>query len=162
MTIYIGIDPGLSGALAIIAPGDHIFIHDTPIVKSNGKSQYLIRNMVEIFESLHLTAGCCIGIEQVHAMPKQGVSSMFRMGEGLGIWKGIVAALGYSYEMITPKRWKKEMMQGMGKDKGASIIKAKQLFPNADIHLKKHDGRAEALLLAYYMKLKHSKGHEVM
>ena len=85
-------------------------------------------------------------------MPKQGVSSSFCFGEGKGMWEGILAALNIPVELVSPQRWKKEIMADQGKDKSAARFKAMALFPSLADQLKlvKHDGRAEALLLAEY------------
>lgn len=96
-----------------------------------------------------------VAVELVNAMPDQGVTSMFNMGKGLGIWLGIIAALGLPSVHITPVVWKKAMLTaGSGQDKGASILHALRLFPNAADYLtrKKDDGRAEALLIAAYLR----------
>lgn len=80
---------------------------------------------------------------------------MFNMGKGLGIWLGIIAALGLPSVHITPVVWKKAMLNGgAGQDKGASIVHALRLFPNAADYLtrKKDDGRAEALLIAAFIR----------
>ena len=84
-------------------------------------------------------------------MPGQGVRSMFTMGYGVGVWTGLLVGLLLPYNRVTPQRWKKLMMDGIAaKDKDASRHRAQQLFPLADLRLKKHDGRAEALLIAEY------------
>lgn len=157
--IYIGIDVGQSGAIATIFDNGNIDLLDMPIIttKSSGKNnrEYNIPAIAEYIESRGIKS--IIGIESVHSMPKQGVSSCFSFGKGFGILLGIIGTLKIPYELIMPQKWKKEMLSGMGKDKGASIIKAKQLFPDADIHLKKHDGRAEALLIAQFMRQKHER-----
>ncbi|MFM6207166.1 hypothetical protein, partial [Planktothrix sp.] len=93
-------------------------------------------------------------LESVHAMPGQGVSSMFSFGLGYGVWLGIVAALNVPIEFVTPQAWKK--YYSLGPDKEASRVKALQLFPSqaSELKLKKHHGRAEALLLAEYLRRK--------
>jgi hypothetical protein len=149
---YIGIDPGLDGAVAIIEEGKDPFLFDTPTLEVGDKRDYDGREMALILKSFNENA--VVALESVHAFPGQGVTSMFRMGAGLGRWQGILDALGMVYSMIPPQRWKKELMDGMPKEKSASIIRAKQLFPRADIRLKKHDGRADALLLAEYLRRK--------
>lgn len=156
--IYVGIDPGLDGAVAIIS--DTIQLFDSPSWTIEGKKadhrEYDIRGMVEILRGAVLSvenrALIVAGLESVHSMPEQGVASAFKFGRGLGIWQGILESQGITYQMIPPQRWKKNMMDGMGKEKHASIIAAQRLFPVADIHLAKHHGRADALLLAEYMK----------
>jgi hypothetical protein len=91
-------------------------------------------------------------LENVHSMPKQGVASSFCFGQGLGMWQGIIAALGLPLEMPSPQRWKKEMLADQGKDKDASRFKAIALFPAlaAQMSRVKDDGRAEAILMAEY------------
>lgn len=166
---YIGIDPGLNGAVAVIDEdvigqpglGYMVEVNDTPTMKveSNGKvrNKYNTAAMADllsyIYESKNMSERyVTVTLESVHAMPKQGVSSSFTFGEGLGIWKGIIAARGFSLELPSPQRWKKAMLTDMGKDKDASRLKAIQLFPSMASQLgrKKDDGRAEALLLAEY------------
>ncbi len=85
-------------------------------------------------------------------MPKQGVTSSFNFGYGLGIWEGIIAAYELPLEKVSPQRWKKTMLADMGKTKDASRYKAISLFPEVAGQLSrvKDDGRAEALLLAEY------------
>jgi crossover junction endodeoxyribonuclease RuvC len=77
---------------------------------------------------------------------------MFTMGRGLGTWEGVLAGLGIPYELVTPQRWKKALMDGMGKDKDASRLQAIRLFPAiaGQLARKKDDGRADALLIAEY------------
>jgi crossover junction endodeoxyribonuclease RuvC len=96
-----------------------------------------------------------VAIERVASMPGQGVASMFNFGMGFGMWQGILCALQIPYTLVHPVTWKKAIMRDMGKEKEASIIRAKQLYPHASSQLarKKDDGRADALLLAHYAKL---------
>ena len=150
----IGIDPGLTGAVAVLPEG---LFFDTPVasVKKGGKKVYLVAEMVRIFISYAVDASSPdvhVYIEDVHAMPGQGVSSTFSFGRGYGLWEGIVAALGIPYTLVSPVRWKRAMMDGMGKEKGASRVRAGQLFPQLADQLNrvKDHGRADALLIAEY------------
>jgi hypothetical protein len=155
--LYIGIDPGKSGAVAGIF-GSAVLIHDTPTVpvKSGRKTKndYVIQSMASILRGFLQHDQVFAVLEKVHSMPEQGVASSFDFGRGFGLWEGLLAALGISYELVSPQRWKGEMMADMGKEKGASIVRALQLFPQAAdlITLKKHEGRAEALLMAAYAR----------
>jgi len=167
--IYIGIDPGLSGAVAVINEdvigqpglGYLVEVFDTPTmqVDSSGKvrNKYNAAAMAELLAPYisippYPTGRALVILESVHSMPKQGVASSFTFGEGLGIWKGIIAAYRLPLELPSPQRWKKLMMADMGKDKDASRLKAIQLFPviAEKLSRKKDDGRAEALLMAEY------------
>jgi hypothetical protein len=87
-------------------------------------------------------------VERVSAMPKQGVSSSFKFGVGFGSVLGVLQALQLPFDFVTPAKWKGDLK--LGKDKKASLHKARLLWPTADLHLEKHDGRAEALLIAYW------------
>ncbi len=166
MITYIGIDPGKEGAIAWLentASSITARVQDTPTLKvgakpDSSKKDYQVRAMAGILEALgdlypgNTSINLIVGIELVHAMPGQGVTSMWSMGRGSGLWEGIVAALGYPYEMITPQRWKKAMLHGMPKEKDSSRLKAQQLFPGVELHLRKHHGRADALLIAEYIR----------
>ena len=81
-------------------------------------------------------------------MPGQGTRSMFTIGYGYGLWIGVLATLQIPYTNVRPGIWKRALT--LGKDKEASRLRAMQLYPGADLRLKKHHGRAEALLLAAY------------
>jgi len=154
----VGIDPGLSGAVAYLLE-DNILFWDTPTltIKSGKKikREYNIPAMVEILKDCLLTQ--YVALEKIHSMPGQGVRSMFSIGEGYGLWKGIIVTLGDPLILVTPQSWKKVMMQGMGKEKDASVLRASELFPQIADQLvtprgRKLDGRADALLIAKYAK----------
>ncbi len=166
----IGIDPGLSGAVAAICTvGVSVkfeSVIDTPVLSvkrgKKTKREYLVKRMVAILKELDVTyvgrleeddETSLVCIENVHAMPQQGVTSMFRMGLGLGLWRGIATALDFQIEMVSPVKWKRVMV-GTGVDKAASILKAVEVFPKAEPFLrrKKDHGRAEALLMAEYAR----------
>lgn len=159
--IFIGIDPGLDGALAAIESDGHVLlVEDTPTVsvkKGKGKKRvYIDGSMVQTLSKL--SGGRLIrmvGIENVHARPKQGVTSMFSMGYGFGLWSGILSALGIPYERIEPVSWKRAIGGLVGEDKGQSIIVARRLFPTASLDRKKDHGRADSLLIAECMRRKH-------
>jgi len=87
-------------------------------------------------------------IEEAQPMPRQGTRSMLTLGFGYGLWVGILATLQLLYTTVRPAVWKKAF--SLGTDKEASRLRAMQLFPGAELRLKKHHGRAEALLLAHY------------
>jgi len=73
---------------------------------------------------------------------------MLTVGVGFGLWLGVLAALTLPYTRVRPQVWKRAL--GLGKDKEQARLRAMQLFPSADLRLKKHNGRAESLLLAWY------------
>lgn len=152
--IVIGIDPGISGAVVAIEREGPVFF-DTPVVtmkKSGGgnKTDFLPANMAQILKD-YSPINCHVFIEQVGAMPSQGVTSTFGFGKGYGIWIGIIAALGLPHTFVTPQRWKKEFMLGKA-DKDDGRTRAIELFPSCCDKLarKKDIGRSDALLIAEY------------
>lgn len=157
MRYYLGIDPGLTGAIALIGEdGTVCLLNDLPVlevtrnkkVKHEPDRSEMVKMMTEVDSFKPVYAA----IEKVNAMPEQGVTSVFTFGMGYGIWLGILASFYFPVDLVHPARWKKVMMDGMGKEKDASRIRAGQLFPTADLHLKKHHGRADALLIAEYRR----------
>lgn len=144
--IYIGIDPGKNGAIAIMKDGEittHVF-DETAYIG-------LLRCVAEGEE----LAGCCL--ERVGAMPGQGVTGMFNFGMNFGFIQGALSAFEIPYELIRPQTWKKEF--GITKDKNTSIQVCKRLFPNVNLLrtekcTKPHDGIAEAVLMAEYARRK--------
>lgn len=150
--VIVGIDPGKKGAIAIL-DNDNYCVMDTPVLKLGTKNTYDVPEMRNIIETIEYRNNCKVFIENVHAMPGQGVTSMFDMGYGVGLWIGIVSTLHLSLTQVTPQAWKKAMMNGMPKEKESSVYRAQQLFPNARLtgpRGAKLDGRADALLIAEY------------
>jgi crossover junction endodeoxyribonuclease RuvC len=150
--MIIGIDPGLSGAVAALAPdGTLQALCDTPTLtlrtSRGGRQEYDVPGMVALLGP-YAGIQTRVIIEEAQAMPGQGTRSMFTIGLGMGVWLGILGALGLAYTRVRPAVWKRAM--GLGKDKEASRLRAQQLFPQADLRRKKDHGRAEALLLALY------------
>ena len=150
-TLYIGIDPGLRGALAVIDEAlDVIALHDVPTLtlkaRGGNTQQYDLPGMAQLLrpyvgQSAHVT------LEESQAMPGQGVRSTFTTGVGFGAWLALLAALEIPYTRVRPAVWKRMFML-RGQDKEAARLLAQQLFPSTDLRLKKHHNRAEALLLA--------------
>lgn len=163
--IYLGIDPGLDGALAAITVfgppinSHFVDIFDTPTVsvaRTGGKykREYDIAAMQKRLVEI---GGTYAVIEKVHAMPGQGVTSMFSMGYGCGLWEGLLAGLGIPYTRVAPQTWQKTMLRDEGKGKDASRLQAQRLFPaRAELFArKKDDGRADAVMLAEYGRRLH-------
>jgi crossover junction endodeoxyribonuclease RuvC len=158
--IYIGIDPGLSGAVGVLDERctlQPVQVYDTPTAIVEGettKRKYMVGAMALLIKPFAGRTDVIAVLENVHSMPKQGVASSFCFGEGKGMWEGILAAYGIPTELVSPQRWKKEIMADQGKDKSAARFKAMALFPTLVDQLKlvKHDGRAEALLMAEYAR----------
>ncbi len=163
MPTYIGIDPGLDGAIAVIRQDGPPRFYDTPTITVAGKGkaaknkrEYDAMAIVGFFQLLG--HDLFVTIERQQAMPAslqgrtQGTVSSFRTGLGFGIWLGILAGLGIPHQVIASVSWKKQLMKDCPKEKSASILKACQLFPQAspDLKRKKDHGRADALLIGEY------------
>lgn len=142
--MIIGIDPGINGALA--AYKDGLQIADVPKIGKEPDYPEWAKSW-----RFYLNFASHVWIEKVGAMPKQGVTSMFSFGERYGFVIGLVAAAGVPYSFVRPAEWKRGVGIVAGAEKGASRLRAKQLFPGTDFFDRvKDDGRAEAALIAYY------------
>ena len=150
--IVLGIDPGLSGALAFYdTTTEVLLVMNMPTVEvtRNAKSKR------EVSPALvaDMVAGKGIEkafMERVSAMPGQGVSSMFSFGRSAGILEGVLAAYEIPTTMVTPQAWMKAMGVRAGKD--GSRERAMQLFPQYSTAFarKKDDGRSDAALIAKF------------
>lgn len=162
--VIIGIDIGLDGGFCIFDDGKMFAVYDIPTLNiGSGKKvrrEYNVHEIVRILRKHQYDDEIIAIMENVHAFPGQGVSSMFKLGVGSGIWMGILASLGIPFEKVSPVTWKKAMLPGMGKEKDAARAKAIQLFPDVTHKLskKKDHGKAEAMLLAEYMKRRLASG----
>lgn len=147
----IGIDPGLSGAIAYLYD-DIIATYDMPtfeVIKAKKKRREV--DTVQLAEIISEMNPEQVILEQVGAMPGQGVTSMFNFGRSYGAVEGVVGALQIPLTRVTPQRWKSALR--LSKDKGESRRRATELFPQYADQWKrvKDDGRAEAALLAWYL-----------
>lgn len=155
MTVFIGIDPGLSGAIARLdSASGEVRIEDVPTfeVKRNGKAKREIdcHSLARIVDDMTKEPGTRIVIEGVGAMPGQGVSSVFAFGKAFGVLIGVSAATFCPIDFVSPAKWKREV--GVTASKDGSRAKASMLFPRySELWRRaKDDGRAEALLIALY------------
>lgn len=155
MSLWLGIDPGLQGALALVSNDGLLGVIDMPKVKErHGKESrdrvcaHTLRDELLTMQHTHGKIRIAV-VELVGPMPKQGVTSSYRFGYGNGQIEGVLAALCIPTEFVRPQTWKKAL--GLGADKAQSLALARAKWPYADsFALKKHDGRAEAALLAEY------------
>lgn len=151
MKVYIGIDPGAAGAMAVLWEDGFVDMVDFE------DEMAVILKLRSIFRSIDVH----VAIEAVHAMPREGVSSVFKFGVNVGTWKGMLKMAGIPYDEVTPQKWQKEMFDSVlkkGMDRKAmSLERARRLFPNAAGFLtrKKDHGRSDALLIAAWMKRKY-------
>lgn len=158
--LVIGIDPGLDGGAAVIDDvGEYIeespYVVAMPTIKVDGKRQVDIRQLVEMFGLGIQFAVNHVVIERVHAMPKQGVTSMFTFGMGYGKILGMMETFGITYETVLPQKWKNLILAGTKKDKAAAIKFAKRKYKGINLKATPrcktdHDGMADAVCLAHY------------
>lgn len=157
--IYLGVDPGLNGAIAIYMPADRrLRVVDIPThtVKISGKqrkrldARRLENELKALVGSSRITLAA---VEDVHSMPKQGVASAFSFGFVAGAIQQALTAHDIPITLVEPASWKRFLRVPANKD--AARRRASQLLPfGADLWpLAKHDGRAEAALLAHYGSL---------
>lgn len=149
--MILGIDPGLHGALAFFDyENGALSIHDMPVVavERGGKSKTEVSPQLLAMVVRQYDVRRAI-VEKVGARPGQGVTSMFAFGRSFGVVEGVLGGLNVPISYMTPQSWRKAMQVREGKD--GSRLRAMELFPAyADmLKLKKHDGRAEAALIAY-------------
>jgi crossover junction endodeoxyribonuclease RuvC len=148
MMFALGIDPGLSGAIALLRNGEYAEVWDMPTMgRGSGSKQQI--NAAEVARILRECPPCTAYMELVGAMPGQGVSSMFNFGKAAGAVMGALAALRFPLVEVTPQRWKREFTL-TGKEKDMARTYCQQLMPTAPLSRKKDCGRADALLIALW------------
>ena len=151
--VTIGIDPGQTGAIAVLADGAFAGFYDMPTVARPAGGQQVngaeLAAQLREIRAAHPGAHVLAVLERVSAMPGQGVSSMFRFGESFGVVKGVLAAMGWPLHSVSPAAWKRRCGL-IGADKDCARTLAIQLFPAAagGLTRKKDVGRADALLIA--------------
>ena len=152
----IGIDPGLSGGIAILDDLKIFDMFDMPIM-SEGKKNKNQLNSAQLFNIINkhiLPNGeTFVIVEQVSAMPGQGVTSMFNFGQTFGSIKGICAALGLPIFFVRPAKWKKHF-ELINSSKDASRTKVIEMYPSISSRLtkKKDVNKADAILIARYFR----------
>lgn len=153
MAVILGIDPGLSGALTYL-DGPSIRVYDLPVLQlARGGKAKREPDFIELARVIQSELRPDVAVvEQVGAMPGQGVSSMFAFGKTFGGILGALAAFNIRTEMVPPQTWKRwhRIKADSGKDASRAI--AKNLFPTqAGLFARvKDDGRAESALIAWW------------
>ena len=154
--LIIGIDPGISGAICFFEDGQIKEIIDMPVMADGKKNKRQINgpqvyneisSRINKFSKKDIT----VVIEQVSAMPGQGVTSMFNFGQSFGVLKGICSAMQLSMFFIRPVKWKKYF--GLIKtEKDASRTKVFEIFPfiSSELSRKKDSNKADAVLIASF------------
>lgn len=151
---FIGVDPGLTGAVVVLDGDSNILLLvDMPVMsKGTSKGNRRQVNPAELARLLAPYAGngTTAVLERQNPMPKQGVSSMFSIGDSYGVCRGILATLQIPVQVVHPSTWK-AYFKLLRASKEQSRTRAIELFPTATaLSRKKDHNRAEALLLARY------------
>jgi len=147
--IYIGIDTGVAnGALgAIDHNGEYI---DSFMIDHKDKHILALVFKSRILSLVDPKIGAEICMEQVHAMPKQGISSTWNFARAVGVISAVCELTNYPFSLVSPQKWKGYF--GLTADKNEALDLARKLFPAAKLKLKKDINRAEALLIAEYWR----------
>jgi len=147
--IYLGIDAGsVNGALgAINHNGEYV---DSFMIEHKDKHICALVFKSRILSVVDPKEGAQICMEQVHAMPKQGISSTWNFARAVGVISAVCELTNYPFHLVSPQKWKKHF--NLTADKNEALDKARELFPKAKLKLKKDINRAEALLIAEYWR----------
>ena len=154
--LVIGIDPGISGSICFFQDGKIIDVVEMPTMIEGKKNKKQV-NGSQIFNEISYRIkkidkkDIKVVIEQVSAMPGQGVTSMFNFGQSFGILKGICSAMQLPMYFVRPAKWKK-YFNLINSEKDASRTKAIEIFPYFSSHLskKKDSNKADAILIANF------------
>ena len=149
----IGIDPGLSGAIAILENNKVLNIFDIPVMpEGKNKRQLNSALLVSLLrENITNNEEVAVVVEQVNAMPGQGVTSMFNFGQTFGAIKGICAALNLPIFFVRPSKWKK-YFELINSSKDSSRTKAIEMYPKLSNLLAKKDvNKSDAILIARFL-----------
>ena len=154
--LIIGIDPGISGSICFFEDGKILDVLEMPTMTDGKKNKKQV-NGAQIYNEISTKIrgiekqNLRVIIEQVSAMPGQGVTSMFNFGQSFGILKGICSAMQLPMYFIRPAKWKKYF--GLIKsEKDASRTKAIEMFPyfSSRLSKKKDSNKADAILIASF------------
>ena len=150
----IGIDPGLSGAIAILEDNKVLSIFDMPVMAEGKKNKRQLNSaqLVDIIkENIKLNDDIAVVVEQVNAMPGQGVTSMFNFGQTFGAIKGVCAALKLPIFFVRPSKWKKHF-DLLNSSKDSSRTKVIEMYPSLSNQLtkKKDVNKSDAILIARF------------
>jgi crossover junction endodeoxyribonuclease RuvC len=143
----IGIDPGTTGAAALLVGGQYEAVLDW---RGNAETARTFALWVDVYQPL------MVAIEKVHAFPNQGVVSVATFARSAGWWDGLLSFLDPPRREVLPKEWQRVIHEAdpdreMERSKHASLELARSLYPDAPLKLVKHHNRAEALLIARWV-----------
>ena len=150
----IGIDPGLSGAIAVLEDKKVLGIYEMPVMAEGKKNKRQLNSaqLVNIIKSNIIKSDeIAVVVEQVNAMPGQGVTSMFNFGQTFGAIKGVCAALELPIFFVRPSKWKK-YFDLINSSKDSSRTKVIEMYPSLSSQLtkKKDVNKSDAILIARF------------
>ena len=154
--LIIGIDPGISGSICFFEDGKILEVIEMPTMTEGKKNKKQV-NGAQIYNELSKRINNTenqdtrVIIEQVSAMPGQGVTSMFNFGQSFGIIKGVCAAMQLPMFFVRPAKWKKYFSL-INSQKDASRTRAIEIFPyfSTQLSKKKDSNKADAILIASF------------
>ena len=160
--LIIGIDPGISGSICFFEDGKILEVIEMPVMTEGKKNKKQV-NGAQIYNEFLKRINkkndqIRVVIEQVSAMPGQGVTSMFNFGQSFGILKGICSAMQLSMFFVRPAKWKK-YFNLINSQKDASRTRAIEIFPyfSTQLSKKKDSNKADAILIASFYYETHQK-----
>jgi crossover junction endodeoxyribonuclease RuvC len=147
--LVIGIDPGMSGAVAVVGPTG-VSVFDMPTVEVRGKRYVCPHGLRAVLSHADLQPARAVVLEHVQGVQGTGATSAFSFGRSFGLVEGVVAALGLPLTLVRPQVWTKAL--NVSRDKGAHRQAASNLWPKqAELFARvKDDGRADAALLCHW------------
>ena len=160
----IGIDPGLSGAIAILENNKVLNIFEMPVMSEGKKNKRQLNSaqLVKLLkDNISENEEVSVVVEQVNAMPGQGVTSMFNFGQTFGAIKGVCAALRLPIFFVRPSKWKKHF-ELINSSKDSSRTKAIEMYPSLSDGLakKKDVNKSDAILIArFYSETRLNEGN---
>ena len=160
--LIIGIDPGISGSICFFEEGKILEVIEMPVMTDGKKNKKQV-NGAQIYNEFSKRINkkdheVRVVIEQVSAMPGQGVTSMFNFGQSFGILKGICSAMQLPMFFVRPAKWKK-YFNLINSQKDASRTRAIEIFPyfSTQLSKKKDSNKADAILIASFYYETHQK-----
>ena len=168
---FIGIDPGFMGAVAVLRSGGHApQVYDMPIIEINGRRSIDIPALHEIIVAAASEAWSPAApdsylfalVEHAQVFTGEGVKSCFSIGYGFGVVEACLAVTAVPYDLVKPREWQKPFgVRGKGVDsKALAFAHARRMFPSVTFHTprgRELDGRADALLIARYAQMTHTR-----
>ncbi len=156
MAKVLGIDPGLDGGLVLLEGSciSELVVTPTMPGSSGSKREYDLPALRELFLRLKPDH---VFLEKAQAMPGQGVTSMFTIGHGYGLLRGLIVGIGVPHTLVHPRTWQKVLFQDVAKDdtKKTAALVCGRLWPAANFKAssrckKMHEGLCDAVLIAEY------------